>query len=130
MVNMSKKEISSKSLHIIADFQGCNLENLKKAETGERILKEVISEAGMTATGICSWQFEPEGYTAAVLLMESHATLHSWPEHAAVQIDIFSCGDPNKTKKAYTLLKEIFSPSDISEKFLKRSLSSIEDISS
>ena len=35
------------------------------------------------------------GYTAFLLLSESHASIHTWPEHGTATIDIFMCGDCN-----------------------------------
>ena len=37
--------------------------------------------------------FYPQGYSLAVILAESHATLHTWPEYRRGLIDYFSCAD-------------------------------------
>ena len=34
----------------------------------------------------------PDGFTAAVLLDESHCTAHSYADHGMIAIDIFTCG--------------------------------------
>ena len=113
------------SIHIIADFQGCSKEHLVHAPEGEKILQQTVDESGLNCILIRYHQFEPQGYTAAALLIESHITMHTWPEHNSVQIDIFTCGSHGKALKAYEILKAILKPSDISDKILYRSLNKI-----
>ena len=33
------------------------------------------------------------GYTFTIILAESHASCHTWPEHGLATFDIFMCGD-------------------------------------
>lgn len=113
------------SLHIIADFSGCQLEKLETGLTGEDLLGKTVLESGLSCVLIRSHQFIPTGYTAIALLEESHITLHTWPEHRSVQIDIFTCGSHEKARKAYSLLKSLFSPQHIAEHTLHRSLDEI-----
>lgn len=113
------------SIHIIADFCDCPIELLETGVTGERLLAETVAESGLNCVLIRHHQFTPCGYTAAALLTESHITLHSWPEHFSVQIDIFTCGSHAKARKAYEVLKRLFSPGKVSEKILCRRLEEI-----
>ncbi len=115
------------SIHIIADFSACRPEPLKNSHTGEMILQKAIETGNLSCVLIRSHQFEPSGYTAAALLTESHITLHTWPEHLAVQIDIFTCGSHENARKAYELLKQEFKPGQIAEKILFRRLSSLSE---
>jgi S-adenosylmethionine decarboxylase len=39
------------------------------------------------------YEFEPVGITIAYILSESHFTLHSYPEHKYVSLDIYICND-------------------------------------
>ncbi len=115
------------AIHIIADFSGCRPELLERSHSGEMILHRAIETSGLSCVLIRSHQFEPSGYTAAALLTESHITLHTWPEHQAVQIDIFTCGSHDKARKAYKKLKDEFSPDHVAEKILFRRLSSLAE---
>lgn len=113
------------SIHIIADFSECPLEKLESGLTGEAVLAETVGKSGLNCILIKSHQFDPTGYTAAALLTESHITLHTWPEFLSVQIDIFTCGNHDKARKAYDVLKQLFAPRQISERILHRSLQQI-----
>lgn len=47
--------------------------------------------AGATIVQEVSHAFPGAGLTAVLILRESHAVLHTWPETGTVNIDIFSC---------------------------------------
>lgn len=113
------------SIHIIADFCDCPIELLESGKVGEQILAETVAESELSCVLIRHHQFQPCGYTAAALLTESHITLHTWPEHRSVQIDIFTCGSHEKARKAYQILKRLFKPGRLSEKVLFRRLNQI-----
>jgi S-adenosylmethionine decarboxylase len=113
------------SIHIIADFSGCNVDLLRFGASGEIILAQAVSASGLNCVLISHHLFQPDGYTAAALLTESHITLHTWPEHASVQIDIFTCGEHEKARTAYAKLKDLFRPERVAEKILFRNLTSI-----
>ena len=113
------------AIHIIADFAGCPAELLESGAKGEAVLAATVKESGLSCILIRSHQFSPSGYTAAALLEESHITLHTWPEHRAVQIDIFTCGSHDRARKAYGILKRLFAPDQIAERILHRSLNQI-----
>jgi S-adenosylmethionine decarboxylase len=115
------------SIHILADFSGCQNNLLTSCLDGEKILLKAINDSGLSSILIKSHQFSPEGYTAAALLTESHISLHTWPEFKSVQIDIFTCGEHEKAEKAYQSLKKSFKPTNISEKILFRNLADIKE---
>ena len=37
------------------------------------------------------YRFSPHGFTCFLLLAESHASLHAWPEYGYCAIDLFTC---------------------------------------
>lgn len=44
-----------------------------------------------TILGTLPHRFTPLGYTTLVLLAESHAAIHTYPEHGALYLSIYSC---------------------------------------
>ena len=46
------------------------------------------------------------GVTGVVVLSESHISVHSWPEHQYMAIDIFMCGDSEPWKVIEALENE------------------------
>lgn len=41
--------------------------------------------------GESSFKFEPQGFTALLLLSTSHLAIHTWPEKGKAQLDVLSC---------------------------------------
>jgi S-adenosylmethionine decarboxylase len=50
-----------------------------------------LDRAGATIVETVSHAFPTTGLTCVLILRESHAVLHTWPETGMVNIDIFSC---------------------------------------
>lgn len=57
-------------------------------------------EAGcFTVLDVVVRRFEPHGVTATAVVGESHLTLHTWPEHGAVFVDVASCSTPEAARR-------------------------------
>ncbi len=57
------------------------------------ILLESCQKAGYSILTSGKHEFYPQGLTAYVILSESHAAIHTFPEIETVYIDVFTCGD-------------------------------------
>ena len=65
----------------------------------ERLMQNALLDACHAANaqvkGKVEHSFYPQGFTTAVILGESHATIHTWPKEKIALIDYFSCAhDP------------------------------------
>ncbi|MGB3543220.1 adenosylmethionine decarboxylase [Rubrivirga sp.] len=78
--------------HLLADFWVEDAGPLRWTATWERLLPDACRSAGATVLGSRFHQFEPDGVTGIVLLAESHASVHTWPEAGLVTLDVFTCG--------------------------------------
>lgn len=52
----------------------------------QRLHLKVVSEQ--------THMFDPVGTTLCFILCQSSLTIHTWPEHSAVAVDLISCGPP------------------------------------
>ena len=59
-----------------------------------------LERAGATVVQALSHAFPGAGLTSVLILRESHAVLHTWPETGTVNIDIFSCSTRLKSLDA------------------------------
>lgn len=108
--------------HIIAEFYGCNPNVLKETNSVKDILESSVKESKLTKIRSYFHQFQPFGVTGVVLLMESHISIHTWPEYNYAAIDVFGCGDKKKVVRAFELLRDKFQPSEIVKKEVRRGL--------
>ena len=59
-----------------------------------------LEGAGATVVRKVSHAFPGTGLTSVLILAESHAVIHTWPETGTVNIDIFSCSTRLKSLEA------------------------------
>ncbi len=90
------------------DLGGC-------ADLADRAPDEIMAtfcaalrRAGATVVQELSHSFPETGLTCVLILSESHAVLHTWPETGTVNIDIFSCSTRLKSLDAIDELRRSF----------------------
>ena len=59
-----------------------------------------LERAGATVVQTLSHAYPGAGLTSVLILRESHAVIHTWPETGTVNIDIFSCSTRLKSLEA------------------------------
>lgn len=68
-----------------------------KTDTTERFLFDTLLsacwKAGCHVCATAKHEFYPQGFSATVILAESHASIHSWPEKKFALVDYFSCAE-------------------------------------
>ena len=106
--------------HIIAEFYGVSPELIARKKTVREIMNEAADRANLDVVGSIYKQFEPHGVTGVMLVSESHVSIHTWPEHGLVTLDVFTCGDPKQADVAYQVLYEKFKPKDVKKQVLER----------
>jgi S-adenosylmethionine decarboxylase len=82
-------------IHLIADFFKCDTSVINNAESVEKIMTESVKISGATMIKPFFHRFSPQGISGIIVVAESHFAIHTWPEHSAAAVDIFSCGDFN-----------------------------------
>ena len=74
-----------------ADLSGCEALPLLTSDEVADLFMAALDRAGATIVETVSHAFPKTGLTCVLILRESHAVLHTWPETGTINIDIFSC---------------------------------------
>jgi S-adenosylmethionine decarboxylase len=82
-----------RGIHYLASYMGCNNARMLDIESLKTSLKEAVACSGASILSTNDYIFESGGYTAVFLLSESHASIHTYPEHNKCFVDLFTCGD-------------------------------------
>ena len=91
-----------------ADLGGCaDLATLASADIAATFCA-ALRRAGATVVQELSHSFPETGLTCVLILSESHAVLHTWPETGTVNVDIFSCSTRLKSLEAIDELRRSF----------------------
>jgi S-adenosylmethionine decarboxylase len=85
---------------------------LTEAEISE-IFTLVLRSAGATIVHTHSHAHAGAGMTCTLILSESHAVLHTWPDTATVNVDIFSCSNRLNSLDAIDNLRRLFGARNI-----------------
>ena len=67
---------------------------------------EAVNKTGMTVLGTNQHTFPGGGMTGVVLLAESHAAIHTWPERSHAWCELATCGDPKACDRFEKALRE------------------------
>jgi S-adenosylmethionine decarboxylase len=90
----------------LLDLKECSPQLLDNIDYIRQVLMGAADEAGATIVGESFHKFDPVGVTGIVAIAESHLCIHTWPEYGYAAVDIFTCGQGFKPRKAAELLIE------------------------
>src|SRR3954468_16172618 len=97
-----------------ADFGGCDaLADLDAAAIAAAFIR-ALARAGGIVVQAMSHSFPGAGLTSVLILAESHAVLHTWPETGTVNLDVFSCSTRLKSLEAVNELSRYLGARQVS----------------
>jgi len=79
--------------HILVEYYNCDQKILTDAALIQKEMNQAALEAGATIVESNFHHFDPWGVSGAVIVAESHLTIHTWPEYDFASADFFTCGD-------------------------------------
>ena len=91
-----------------ADLSGCAALPVLAGDEVAELFIDALGRAGATIVNTVSHVFPHTGVTCVLILRESHAVLHTWPETGTINIDIFSCTPRLKSVQAINELGQSF----------------------
>lgn len=116
-------------LHLTTELHDCAAHALLGAPVALRELcLRAVADAGLTPVGELFHHFAAGGgVTGVVLLAESHLAIHTWPELAAVTLDVYVCNlqadNSGRAERVVEALRGAFAPRRVhSQRLLRGSL--------
>lgn len=94
--------------HFICDLSNCNPALLFNSERARSLFTDAVRRSGLSIIDEGFYQFSPHGFTCYLLLEESHASLHAWPEYGYCAIDVFICNLKLDMTPLFDDLKNLF----------------------
>ena len=108
-----EKQMNGYGPHLMLDLDECNPKILDDLEACFKLLNELPEKIGMTRiTQPYIFRYrapipEDEGITGAVIIAESHISIHTYPRKSFVFVDLFSC-KPFDTEVAKDYIVQFF----------------------
>jgi S-adenosylmethionine decarboxylase len=105
---------SASAASFSADLSGCAALPLLAGDEVAELFTAALRRAGATIVETVSHAFPQTGLTCVLILCESHAVLHTWPETGTINIDIFSCTPRLRSVEAINELGRAFGAQHVS----------------
>ena len=94
--------------HYLVDLHGCDESVAANVQPTEEALLDAARRCGSTIIEHHFHQFSPHGVSGIILIAESHISVHTWPEHGFVAVDIFTSGETMQPQVAIDILEQAF----------------------
>lgn len=90
--------------HAIVDLYDCNISNIDDLKEIKKIIIESVNESNLHVVKEFFYKFNPIGISGVLILLESHLTIHTWPEYNFVALDVFTCGKHFNPKEVCSII--------------------------
>jgi len=106
--------------HVLVEFYDCDPAVLNDDVLIKQFMETAALKANATVVSSHFHQFSPQGISGVIIIVESHLTIHTWPEQGYAAVDIFTCGASLNPHGAVDYLKEAMGCGKVSMVELKR----------
>lgn len=122
----SEEEFEFGGRHLIASYIECEPERLRSYRDLDKAMRRAIEASGATVMKDSRHIYENGGMTIVYLLSESHASIHTYPEHNSCFVDIFTCGYVCDPMKFHEGMIEYFNPKTTTKKLTNRGVLNVD----
>ncbi|ACL10332.1 S-adenosylmethionine decarboxylase [Desulfurococcus amylolyticus 1221n] len=86
--------------HVYGELYECDPGILMNEKDLVEIVKKAAEIGGFTLLDVKAWKINP-GVSVVGIVLESHISIHTWPEFAFATVDVYTCGTKGDSVKAY-----------------------------
>jgi S-adenosylmethionine decarboxylase len=106
--------------HYICEFAACDQARLLDNDFIRREFFQTAKDSGLSIVGEGSHNFSPHGFTCVLILAESHASIHVWPEYAYCAVDLFTCNLHMDADGFVNALKKVLGAQEVTTSLMDR----------
>lgn len=105
--------------HLLINFTGCqaDLDDLAGVRAD---MVRAVGAVGATIVAELAHKFDPQGVSVILMLAESHASVHTYPEYRSCFLDIFTCGRQLDVEQFGRALAELWRPERVDTQLVER----------
>lgn len=107
--------------HVYGNLYDCDPQILSDEEELRRIVKYAAELGNMHILEIKSWKIGL-GVSVVAIILESHITIHTWPEFSFATVDVYSCGEHTDPDKAFNYIVVALKAKRVVRGYVDRSL--------
>ncbi len=91
--------------HYYGELYGCDPILLSDEKRLSEIVVEAARVGGFTLLDVKAWKIHP-GVSVVGIVLESHISIHTWPEYGFATVDVYTCGDEGDPRAAFLYIAE------------------------
>jgi len=121
-MNKNKKPFTG--LHILGEIQTREIKKIESLNQTRKQIHRIIKKYNLCELGSFYYKFPQGGFTGLVSLVESHISIHTWPELGYLTLDVYICNyekdNSDICKKIFTEICEAFKPFRTTKRLIRR----------
>jgi S-adenosylmethionine decarboxylase len=110
----------AKGTHLLLTLRDCSAELLNDQDKLRELACAAADATGATVLERFTHAFNPQGVTVVLVLAESHASLHTYPESGIVFWDCFTCGSKCHPELSVDVLVMALKPGSVDKQMIHR----------
>jgi S-adenosylmethionine decarboxylase len=114
------REFEFDGRHLLASYSACDPTAIRDIVGLTAAFHAAVRASGATLLHAVEHTFPPNGMTAVAVLSESHASIHTYPEHESCFVDIFTCGNTCNVEAFDATLRKFLRPKKHSRRIIRR----------
>ncbi len=107
--------------HVFGNLYDCDVNILSNEEKLRETVIEAAKIGNMTLLDVKSWRIG-YGVSVVAVVLESHITIHTWPEYGFATVDVYSCGMHTNPDEAFNYIVNVLKPKRVEKKVTERHL--------
>lgn len=107
--------------HVYGSAMECDPLKLTDEEFLTNLVVEAAKVGNMTLLDVKAWKLNP-GVTVIGVIVESHISIHTWPEYGFATVDVYACGETSQPEKAFDYIVERLGAKYVVKGYADRSL--------
>ena len=98
--------------HVYGNLYGVRRELLEDEDFLRKLVVEAARAADMHIVDMKTWKFQGYhgGVSVIALVLESHVSIHTWPDYGYATVDVYTCGPRGDPWRAFNYIVEHLKP--------------------
>lgn len=103
VLTVTQKRIVIYGKHVAGDLYECDNDKLTDVGFLINVIREATSVGNMILLDIKSWKIG-QGVSVFGIVLESHVSIHTWPEYSFATVDVYTCGSHSDPERAFDFI--------------------------
>lgn len=105
--------------HVYGELYDCDPRLLGDEVYLVKVIEKAAEVGEFTLLDVKAWKISP-GVSVIGIVLESHISIHTWPEYKFASVDVYTCGLKGDPFKAFEYITKALKAGNYSMKYISR----------